>query len=123
MLRRAGATRWPRRYDDLLRGPAADHASSAAPESRSALHLYADPDSHDALAAARRCSTALRADGIGVNVHYIPVHLQPYYRELGFRPGAVPRRPRPTTRAAISPAAVPDADRRRGAGDRVVAER
>jgi hypothetical protein len=24
---------------------------------------------------------ALRAEGIGVNVHYIPVHLHPYYRE------------------------------------------
>ncbi|GAJ06688.1 unnamed protein product, partial [marine sediment metagenome] len=24
---------------------------------------------------------ALRAEGIGVNVHYIPVHLQPYYRD------------------------------------------
>ena len=33
---------------------------------------------------------ALRAMGIGVNVHYIPVHLQPYYRDLGFRPGDYP---------------------------------
>jgi dTDP-4-amino-4,6-dideoxygalactose transaminase len=32
----------------------------------------------------------LRAAGIGVNVHYIPVHLQPYYRRLGFRPGQFP---------------------------------
>ena len=28
-----------------------------------------------------------RAAGIGVNLHYIPVHLQPYYSELGFRQG------------------------------------
>lgn len=33
---------------------------------------------------------SLRAAGIGVNVHYIPVHLQPYYRRLGFRPGQFP---------------------------------
>ncbi|MFG6554305.1 UDP-4-amino-4,6-dideoxy-N-acetyl-beta-L-altrosamine transaminase [Sulfitobacter sp. 1A16808] len=33
---------------------------------------------------------ALRADGIGVNLHYIPVHLQPYYRALGFAPGDFP---------------------------------
>jgi dTDP-4-amino-4,6-dideoxygalactose transaminase len=33
---------------------------------------------------------ALRARGIGVNVHYIPVHLQPYYRALGFKPGQFP---------------------------------
>jgi dTDP-4-amino-4,6-dideoxygalactose transaminase len=32
----------------------------------------------------------MRAAGIGVNVHYIPVHLQPYYRNLGFRPGQFP---------------------------------
>jgi len=25
-----------------------------------------------------------------VNVHYIPVHLQPYYRKLGFKPGDFP---------------------------------
>lgn len=33
---------------------------------------------------------ALREAGIGVNVHYIPVHRQPYYQKLGFRPGAFP---------------------------------
>lgn len=33
---------------------------------------------------------ALRADGIGVNVHYIPVHMQPYYQDLGFAPGDFP---------------------------------
>ena len=27
----------------------------------------------------------LRRSGIGVNLHYIPVHLQPYYRKLGFQ--------------------------------------
>ena len=33
---------------------------------------------------------AMRAAGIGVQVHYIPVHLQPYYRALGFEPGLYP---------------------------------
>jgi dTDP-4-amino-4,6-dideoxygalactose transaminase len=32
----------------------------------------------------------LSAEGIGVNVHYIPVHLQPYYRSLGFSQGQFP---------------------------------
>jgi UDP-4-amino-4,6-dideoxy-N-acetyl-beta-L-altrosamine transaminase len=32
----------------------------------------------------------LRRRGIGVNVHYIPVHLQPYYRALGFGEGDFP---------------------------------
>ena len=29
----------------------------------------------------------MRSAGIGVNVHYMPVHLQPDFRKLGFRPG------------------------------------
>jgi perosamine synthetase len=34
---------------------------------------------------------ALRADGIGVNVHYVPVHLHPFYRErFGTKPGLCP---------------------------------
>lgn len=38
----------------------------------------------------RKVFTALREDGIGVNVHYIPVHIQPYYQTLGFRAGQFP---------------------------------
>ena len=34
-----------------------------------------------------RVFNALREADVGVNVHYIPVHLQPYYRHLGFNPG------------------------------------
>jgi dTDP-4-amino-4,6-dideoxygalactose transaminase len=33
---------------------------------------------------------AMREAGIGVNVHYIPVHLQPFYRRQGFKPGMFP---------------------------------
>jgi dTDP-4-amino-4,6-dideoxygalactose transaminase len=33
---------------------------------------------------------ALRAEQIGVNVHYIPIHTQPYYRRLGFKLGDFP---------------------------------
>ena len=45
-----------------------------------------DEQRHD----RRRVFDGLRAQGIGVNVHYIPVHTQPYYRQLGFRPGDCP---------------------------------
>lgn len=38
----------------------------------------------------REVFEAMRASGIGVNLHYIPVHLQPYYRALGFAPGDFP---------------------------------
>lgn len=55
----------------------------------SAWHLYAvqvDP----AVASRRDVFDKLRAAGIWVQVHYIPVHLQPYYRDLGFAPGDFP---------------------------------
>lgn len=40
----------------------------------------------------RRIFEALRAAGLGVQVHYIPVHLQPYYRRtLGTRAGMCPK--------------------------------
>jgi UDP-4-amino-4,6-dideoxy-N-acetyl-beta-L-altrosamine transaminase len=32
----------------------------------------------------------LRQNGIGVNLHYIPVHLQPYYQQMGFKLGDFP---------------------------------
>jgi UDP-4-amino-4,6-dideoxy-N-acetyl-beta-L-altrosamine transaminase len=54
----------------------------------SAFHLYVvqldDP------ARRRPVFEALRAANIGVNVHYIPIHLQPYYRARGFAPGDFP---------------------------------
>jgi len=38
-----------------------------------------------------RIFATLRAEGIGVNVHYIPVHLHPFYqRNLGTGPGLCP---------------------------------
>ena len=37
------------------------------------------------------CSSNCARDGVGVNVHYIPVHLQPYYRALGFAAGQFPQ--------------------------------
>jgi perosamine synthetase len=34
---------------------------------------------------------ALRAENIGVNVHYVPVHLHPYYRDrFGYKGGEFP---------------------------------
>jgi len=38
----------------------------------------------------RRVFENLRSKGIGVNLHYIPIHTQPYYRALGFKPGQFP---------------------------------
>lgn len=74
------------RYDALLVGaPVA--RPYRAPANHSALHLYPIR-----VASARRKEVFeyLRGQEIGVNVHYIPVHLQPYYRALGFRQGDFP---------------------------------
>ena len=60
---------------------------------RSALHLYPvqlDPSLPDRAGLRRRLFDRMRNDGIGVNVHYIPIHTQPYYRALGFRRGQCP---------------------------------
>ena len=45
----------------------------------------------------------LRAAGIGVNVHYYPVHLQPYYRALGFAAGQFPAAERHAARTLSLP--------------------
>jgi UDP-4-amino-4,6-dideoxy-N-acetyl-beta-L-altrosamine transaminase len=57
---------------------------------RSALHLYVVRVSTNAPMDRAALFAHLRAQDIGVNVHYIPVHLQPYYRQLGFAPGDFP---------------------------------
>ena len=46
---------------------------------------------------------AMRDAGIGVNVHYIPVHTQPYYRQLGFRAGDFPEAERYYAQALTLP--------------------
>lgn len=61
------------------------------PDTRSAFHLYViQTDTKRGGVDRRTLFDRLRAAGIGVNVHYIPVHLQPYYRRLGFREGQFP---------------------------------
>lgn len=59
------------------------------PSAESAWHLYVVQLEQPA--RRRAVFDALRAAGIGVNVHYIPVHLQPWYRRRGFRAGDFPR--------------------------------
>lgn len=60
-------------------------------EAESAWHLYVVRLRTERLTLSHReVFEALRGAGIGVNLHYIPVHLQPYYRELGFKAGDFP---------------------------------
>lgn len=57
----------------------------------SAWHLYVvQLDTEKTSLSRRIVFDALRAANIGVNVHYIPVYWQPYYRQLGFERGLCP---------------------------------
>jgi UDP-4-amino-4,6-dideoxy-N-acetyl-beta-L-altrosamine transaminase len=61
------------------------------PDGYSGLHLYAIRVQPDRTARShRQIFDGLRERGIGVNLHYIPVHTQPFYRKLGFGPGQYP---------------------------------
>jgi UDP-4-amino-4,6-dideoxy-N-acetyl-beta-L-altrosamine transaminase len=60
-------------------------------DGRSAWHLYVIRlRLGNGAASHRAVFDALRAAGIGVNLHYIPVHLQPSYRAMGFCEGQFP---------------------------------
>lgn len=73
------------RYDELLRNLPVT-VPWQHPDSYSGLHLYVIrlnlaemPVNH------REVFESLREQGIGVNLHYIPVHTQPYYQQFGFK--------------------------------------
>lgn len=58
----------------------------------SAWHLFPVRIVGETAAARREAAfTGMRADGIGVNVHYRPVYLNSYYANLGYRPGLCPK--------------------------------
>jgi len=79
-----------RRYDRLL----ADLPVTTPwqhPDAYSGLHLYVIRLQLGKISRShRQAFEALRAQGIGVNLHYIPVHTQPYYRDLGMATGEFP---------------------------------
>ncbi|WP_328186505.1 UDP-4-amino-4,6-dideoxy-N-acetyl-beta-L-altrosamine transaminase [Marinobacter sp. OP 3.4] len=55
------------------------------PDSYSGLHLYVIRLQLDNISRNhRQVFESLREQGIGVNLHYIPVHTQPYYQAMGF---------------------------------------
>lgn len=78
------------RYDELLAElPIA--IPWQHPDSYSGLHLYVIRLRLDVINNTHRdVFEGLRAQGIGVNLHYIPVHTQPYYQKMGFQPEVFP---------------------------------
>lgn len=93
------------RYDALLADlPVQVQLRSV--EQRSAQHLYPvwmNPEQFDRTVVFE----AMRSQGVGVNVHYIPVHTQTYYRQLGFDWGQFPEAER-YYRGALSLPMFPD---------------
>ncbi|WP_417282747.1 UDP-4-amino-4,6-dideoxy-N-acetyl-beta-L-altrosamine transaminase [Comamonas sp.] len=79
-----------RRYDDLLSSLPVS-TPWQHPDSYSGLHLYVIRLRLDKIAQThRQVFESLRQLGIGVNLHYIPVHTQPYYLNMGFKVGDFP---------------------------------
>jgi UDP-4-amino-4,6-dideoxy-N-acetyl-beta-L-altrosamine transaminase len=87
------------RYDEAFEGLALTRPWRHS-ESNSSWHLYiirVDPAIHEAVFGR------LRQDGIGVNLHYIPIPRQPYYRALGFDPSGWPEAERYYSEAITLP--------------------
>lgn len=79
-----------RRYNETLA-----HLSLATPwqhpDAYSSFHLYVVRlIPRPGQKSRREVFESMRAQGVGVNVHYIPVHTQPYYLDRGFAAGAFP---------------------------------
>jgi dTDP-4-amino-4,6-dideoxygalactose transaminase len=71
-----------RRYDEALAGLPVFVPPPAEAGTRHALHMYNALLDIDALSVTRDdVLNALNAENIGVGVHYLPVHAQPWYRE------------------------------------------
>lgn len=78
------------RYDSLLNGlPIIKPYQNQ--DCYSALHLYPiQIDLEGVVKNRQQIFSELRQRGIGVNVHYIPIHTQPYYLQFGFKVGDFP---------------------------------
>lgn len=80
-----------RRYMDAFAGMPEIIPPAVKHENESAWHLYLLRLNLDRLSVGRTdVFKALHAEGLGVNVHYIPVPWHPYYQRLGFRKGEWP---------------------------------
>jgi len=79
-----------KRYDELL-SVLPTTTPWQHPDGHSGLHLYVIRLKLNQIRNTHReVFKALRDAGIGVNLHYIPVYLQPYYSNMGFKAGLCP---------------------------------
>lgn len=78
-------------YDEQLKSLPLTLPHRQAETAYSSLHLYPIQlqSSHSKI-SRKELFIKLREDNIGVNVHYIPIHYQPYYKSMGFKKGDFP---------------------------------
>ena len=81
------------RYSEAFAGMEEIITPVESADVRAAYHIYVIQIRTEMLKVGRKeIFEALRSENIGVNVHYMPLHLHPYYvRELGYRKGDYPR--------------------------------
>lgn len=78
------------RYDQAFAGHAQIKPCQSAWRDQSALHLYVVRIAFSERLTRQQVMTKLSEAGIHCQVHYIPVHLQPYYLHQGFAAGNYP---------------------------------
>lgn len=79
-----------KRYDKLLEDLPLK-TPRRHPDAKSSWHLYVARLCLDQVTISKReIFERMREKGVRLNLHYIPVHLQPYYRERGFCRGDFP---------------------------------
>ena len=79
-----------KRYDELLKDlPLITPVQSS--DSYSSLHLYPIQLKLEQISKSQNeIFDELRQSGVGVNLHYIPIHMQPYFENMGFKKGDFP---------------------------------
>lgn len=81
-----------RRYNEAFGRMPEITVQKEIPESDTVRHLYILQFNLEMLTCGRReIYDALQAEGVGVNVHYIPTYTFPYYQQLGYRTGNCPK--------------------------------
>lgn len=80
-----------KRYDEAFNVVPEIAVQKNIPESDTVRHLYIIQLNTEMLKCGRKeVFDALQAEGVGVNVHYIPVYSFPYYKKLGYKMGSCP---------------------------------
>lgn len=81
-----------KQYNDAFKNLKEVVTPFEAEYSNSGWHIYVIKVKPELLTVTRKeIFEALQAENIGVNVHYLPVYLHPYYRDLGYEKGLCPK--------------------------------